>query len=397
MPCPVRSSSRRPARRSASSRARSRQLQRDGPRRCRDQGRARARRDLARAGRLRDHGPGAPGRRRARSPRARRRVKAGIPMTIPAITINKVCLSGINAIYLADQMIQAGDADVVVAGGMESMTNAPYLLPKARGGYRMGNGEIVDSTDPRRSVVRVRRRAHGLRHRAVHGDFGGLTRERQDDLAAKSHERAASAMKEGRFADEIVAGRDPQRKGDPIVVEDGRGRPARHDGGVARQACARRSQGRHDHRRQRVADLRRRGGGDRHEPRAAEARRSRRSPSSSATAWSPAPTRRCSPSRRARSSARSRRRASRSPTSTCSSSTRRSPPSGSRRCATSASPTTSSTSTAARSPSATRSACRARGSRITLVNELRRRGGGLGAAALCGGGGQGDAAIVRTL
>src|SRR4051794_20480004 len=70
---------------------------------------------------------------------------AGIPMSVPALTINKVCLSGINALYLADQMINAGDAEVVVAGGMESMTNAPYLLPKARAGYRMGNGEVVDS------------------------------------------------------------------------------------------------------------------------------------------------------------------------------------------------------------------------------------------------------------
>src|SRR5215470_7306445 len=71
--------------------------------------------------------------------------KAGVPMTVPAITVNKVCLSGLNAVYLADQMIQAGDAEIVVAGGMESMTNAPYLLPKARSGYRMGNGELVDS------------------------------------------------------------------------------------------------------------------------------------------------------------------------------------------------------------------------------------------------------------
>ncbi|HYL50739.1 MAG TPA: beta-ketoacyl synthase N-terminal-like domain-containing protein, partial [Acidimicrobiia bacterium] len=72
-------------------------------------------------------------------------MKAGIPMTVPAMTLNKVCLSGINAIYLADQMIRNGDAEVVVAGGMESMTQAPYVLPGARAGYRMGNGEIVDS------------------------------------------------------------------------------------------------------------------------------------------------------------------------------------------------------------------------------------------------------------
>src|SRR4029077_13887993 len=72
-------------------------------------------------------------------------VKAGIPMTVPSTTVNKVCLSGLNSIYLADQMINSGDAEIVVAGGMESMTNAPYLLPKARAGYRMGNGELVDS------------------------------------------------------------------------------------------------------------------------------------------------------------------------------------------------------------------------------------------------------------
>src|SRR3954466_16212919 len=72
-------------------------------------------------------------------------VKAGIPMSVPAITINKVCLSGLNAIYLADQMVQAGDAEVVWAGGMESMTNAPYLLPKGRGGFRIGNGELLDA------------------------------------------------------------------------------------------------------------------------------------------------------------------------------------------------------------------------------------------------------------
>src|ERR671919_681707 len=71
--------------------------------------------------------------------------KAGVPMTVPALTVNKVCLSGMNAIYLADQMVQAGDAEVVVAGGMESMTQAPYLLPDARAGYRMGNSEVVDS------------------------------------------------------------------------------------------------------------------------------------------------------------------------------------------------------------------------------------------------------------
>jgi acetyl-CoA C-acetyltransferase len=145
--------------------------------------------------------------------------KAGIPMTVPAMTVNKVCLSGINAIYLADQMIQNGDAEVVVAGGMESMTQAPYLLPGARAGYRMGHGELIDSMI-----------ADGLwcAFDAVHmgagteqyvGQVGGITREAQDELAAKSHERAAAAQKEGRLADEITAVSIPQRKGDPVVVD----------------------------------------------------------------------------------------------------------------------------------------------------------------------------------
>jgi acetyl-CoA C-acetyltransferase len=144
---------------------------------------------------------------------------AGVPMSVPALTVNKVCLSGLNAVYLADQMIQAGDAEVVVAGGMESMTNAPYLLPKARAGYRMGDGELVDS------LIR-----DGLwcAFDAVHmgsgterytGQLSGVTREAQDELAARSHERAAAAQKEGRFADEITPVSIPQRRGDPIVVE----------------------------------------------------------------------------------------------------------------------------------------------------------------------------------
>jgi acetyl-CoA C-acetyltransferase len=149
--------------------------------------------------------------------------KAGVSMQTPAITINKVCLSGINAIYLADQMIQSGDAEIVVAGGMESMTNAPYLLKQARSGYRMGNGELIDSMI-----------ADGLwcAFDAVHmgegtekycGQFGGLTREMMDDAAAKSHERAAAAQKEGRFNDEIAPVSIPQRKGDPIVVDTDEG------------------------------------------------------------------------------------------------------------------------------------------------------------------------------
>jgi acetyl-CoA C-acetyltransferase len=148
---------------------------------------------------------------------------AGIPMSVPAITINKVCLSGVNALYLADQMIQTGDAEVVVAGGMESMTNAPYLLPKARAGYRMGNGEVVDSLINDGLWCAFDAVHMGAGTERYTQDFGGLTRELQDEMAAKSHERAADATKEGRLADEIVAVPVPQRKGDPIMVLEDEG------------------------------------------------------------------------------------------------------------------------------------------------------------------------------
>jgi acetyl-CoA C-acetyltransferase len=149
--------------------------------------------------------------------------RAGIPMTVPALTINKVCLSGLNAVYLADQMIQAGDAEIVVAGGMESMTNAPYLLPKARAGYRMGNGELLDSLVQDGLWCAFDAVHMGSGTERYTGQFGGLTREAQDEFAAKSHERAAVAQKEGRFADEIAPVQIPQRKGDPILVEEDEG------------------------------------------------------------------------------------------------------------------------------------------------------------------------------
>ena len=150
-------------------------------------------------------------------------VKAGIPMSVPAMTINKVCLSGINALYLADQMIQSGDAEVVVAGGMESMTNAPYLLPKARAGYRMGNGELVDSLINDGLWCAFDAVHMGAGTEQYCGNFGGLTRELMDEVAAKSHERAAAAMKDGRLADEIVGVPVPQRKGDPVMVLEDEG------------------------------------------------------------------------------------------------------------------------------------------------------------------------------
>jgi acetyl-CoA C-acetyltransferase len=148
---------------------------------------------------------------------------AGIPMTVPATTLNKVCLSGINAVYLADQMIRNGDAEVVVAGGMESMTNAPYLLPGARAGYRMGNNEVVDSlvNDGLWCAFDAVHMGAGTENYV--GQVGNITREAQDEAAAKSHERAAAAQKDGRFADEITPVSIKQRKGDPIVVDTDEG------------------------------------------------------------------------------------------------------------------------------------------------------------------------------
>jgi acetyl-CoA C-acetyltransferase len=150
-------------------------------------------------------------------------VKAGVPMTVPALTVNKVCLSGMNAIYLADQMVQAGDAEVVVAGGMESMTAAPYVLPGARAGYRMGNGELVDSMIHDGLWCAFDAVHMGAGTENYVGQVGGISREAQDEFAAQSHERAAAAIKEGRFADEIAPVSVPQRKGDPILVDTDEG------------------------------------------------------------------------------------------------------------------------------------------------------------------------------
>jgi len=149
-------------------------------------------------------------------------VKAGIPMTTPATTINKVCLSGLNSIYLADRMIQSGDADIVVAGGMESMTQAPHLLPGARAGFRIGDTKLVDSMmyDGLFCAFDVCAMGEST-EKYLAAD--AVSRARQDEFAAASHERAANAQKEGRLADEITAVTIPQRKGDPIVVETDEG------------------------------------------------------------------------------------------------------------------------------------------------------------------------------
>jgi acetyl-CoA C-acetyltransferase len=150
-------------------------------------------------------------------------VKAGVPMTVPCTTVNKVCLSGLNSIYLADQMIQAGDAKVVVAGGMESMTNAPYLLSDARAGYRMGDKKVIDAMMYDGLFCAFDMCAMGAGTEKYTKAAGTISRDRQDALAAASHERAAAAIKDGKFTDEIVAVRVPQRKGDPVVVETDEG------------------------------------------------------------------------------------------------------------------------------------------------------------------------------
>jgi acetyl-CoA C-acetyltransferase len=149
-------------------------------------------------------------------------VKAGIPMSVPAVNVNKVCLSGLNSIYLADQMIAAGEADIVVAGGMESMTNAPYLADGARAGFRYGNTELRDAIIADGLWCAFDSCLMGLGTERYTG--GNISRTDQDELAALSHERAANAIKDGRLTDEIVPVSLPQRKGDPIVVE--------HDEGV---------------------------------------------------------------------------------------------------------------------------------------------------------------------
>jgi acetyl-CoA C-acetyltransferase len=149
-------------------------------------------------------------------------VRGGIPMSVPSLTVNKVCLSGLNAIATADQLIGYGEFDVVVAGGMESMTQGPYLLPKARGGYRYGNGEIVDSTAHDALFCSFDQLGMGAATE-TYTKLRGISREEQDAFSAASHGRAAEAQKNGLFDDEIVEVAVPQRRGDPVMVTDDEG------------------------------------------------------------------------------------------------------------------------------------------------------------------------------
>lgn len=149
-------------------------------------------------------------------------VKGGIPMTVPSITINKVCLSGLDAIALADQLITAGEFDVVVAGGMESMTSAPHLLAGARQGYKYGNGTLLDSMAHDGLFCAFDQVAMGESTERYNAKLG-ITRAEQDEFAARSHERAAAAMKNGTFEEEIVPVPIPRRKGEPLMVTEDEG------------------------------------------------------------------------------------------------------------------------------------------------------------------------------
>nr|WSZ98526.1 acetyl-CoA C-acetyltransferase [Streptomyces sp. NBC_00857] len=149
-------------------------------------------------------------------------VKAGIPMNVPALTVNKVCLSGLDAIALADQLIRAGEFDIVVAGGQESMTNAPHLFPKSREGYKYGAVEMLDSmaydglTDPFEDI------AMGT-STEKHNTRLGIARPEQDEFAALSHQRAAAAQKNGVYDAEITPVEIPQRKGAPVLFSQDEG------------------------------------------------------------------------------------------------------------------------------------------------------------------------------
>jgi acetyl-CoA C-acetyltransferase len=148
--------------------------------------------------------------------------KAGIPLSVPALTINKVCLSGLDAIALADQLIRAGEFDIIVAGGQESMTQAPHLLPKSRSGFKYGAIEMLDAmaydglTDSMDNIPMGESTEH-------YNTTLGLQRAEQDEFAARSHQRAAVAQKNGLFDDEITPVLIPQRKGDPIEFREDEG------------------------------------------------------------------------------------------------------------------------------------------------------------------------------
>ena len=145
-------------------------------------------------------------------------LNAGIPSTVAAVTVNKVCGSGLKAVMMAAQGVQLGDSEMVVAGGMESMSNAPYLVPKAREGYRLGNGELVDSMINDGLWCAFENYHMGCTGEVVAEEYS-IGREQQDEFAVNSHRRAAAAIKAGKFKDEIVAVEIPQKKGAALVFD----------------------------------------------------------------------------------------------------------------------------------------------------------------------------------
>lgn len=151
-------------------------------------------------------------------------VDGGIGMDVAAETVNKVCLSGMTAIGRADSMIRLGQFDLIVAGGMESMSQSPYVLDKARFGYRMGDGKITDTMMHDGLTCAFDDCAMGLATDNYQESKGlDITREQQDEWAARSHQRAAAAWKDGAFDDEVVSVEIPQRKGDPLTVAEDEG------------------------------------------------------------------------------------------------------------------------------------------------------------------------------
>ena len=184
-------------------------------------------------------------------------VAAGIGWDVPSLTINKMCLSGIDAIALADQLIRAGEFDVVVAGGQESMTKAPHLLMDSRSGYKYGDVTVLDhmAYDGLHDVFTDQPMGALTEQR---NDVDKFTRAQQDEFAAQSHQKAAAAWKDGVYADEVVPVKIPQRKGDPIEFTEDEGIRANTTAESLAGLQAGVPQGRHHHRGFGVADLRRR-------------------------------------------------------------------------------------------------------------------------------------------
>lgn len=145
-------------------------------------------------------------------------VKAGLPFEVPALTLNKVCGSGLKALHLAAQAIRCGDAEVVIAGGQESMSLAPYVLPSARTGQRMGHGQLIDSMITDGLWDAFNDYHMGITAENLVEQYG-LTREQQDAFAAESQRKAVAAIEAGRFKDEITPIHIPQKKGEPLVFD----------------------------------------------------------------------------------------------------------------------------------------------------------------------------------